>query len=465
MMIASPEARNVRRWILLAVGSLVLSGLLAALLVIGRLPALSRLITDPNLFRRFLVVHVDLSLVVWLYAFIAALVFLLPRAGKSSASSRAGVFVSAGGVLLLLSAGGAAGARPVLANYVPMIDHWTFAAGLTAFGAGVLLAICDRRLLPGQPAAGAVAELPAAMIPGLRATGIALVLAALTFSFAWLGRPPGLSIDVASELANWGGGHVLALASTLAMISVWLYLLTGVLGRSPISRHAAALLFGWLLLPWLVAPLFAARGIEDVAAREAFTDLMRWGLFPPTLIILGACVRALWRERARLRWSDPRLTGFAASAGLTLLGWTLGALIRGSTTMIPAHYHASIGGVTVAFMAATYPLLDAVGVATRTSMRASILAARQPLVFGIGQGIFALGFAIAGAGGMGRKIYGAEQQAQGLAHTLGLSVMGLGGLCAIAGGITFLALVTSAFLRSERSAPALALTAPGGPHA
>ena len=46
-------------WFLLAVGSLVLAGLLSLLLVVGRLPFLGWLFTDPLFFKRALVVHVD----------------------------------------------------------------------------------------------------------------------------------------------------------------------------------------------------------------------------------------------------------------------------------------------------------------------------------------------------------------------------------------------------------------------
>src|SRR5512145_532688 len=62
-----------RRWFLLAVGSLVIAGLLSISVVFGRLPGIARFIDDPLFFKRCLVVHVDLALVVWFYAFIAAL--------------------------------------------------------------------------------------------------------------------------------------------------------------------------------------------------------------------------------------------------------------------------------------------------------------------------------------------------------------------------------------------------------
>jgi hypothetical protein len=73
---------DARRWITLAIGSLVIAGLLSLAVVIGRLPGLSRLIDDPLFFKRCLVVHVDLSLLVWFYAFLAGLVALTSRRSR-----------------------------------------------------------------------------------------------------------------------------------------------------------------------------------------------------------------------------------------------------------------------------------------------------------------------------------------------------------------------------------------------
>jgi cytochrome c oxidase subunit I len=451
-----PEAAGARRWLMLAVGSLLLAGLLALLLVGARTPVLSRAVTDPAFFRRCLVVHVDLSLLVWIYAFAGALIFLLPARNASSRTSRAGVFVSATGVGMLLLAAGAPGALPVLANYVPVIDHWLFLTGLAVFGAGVLLSVLDRRLLPSAPSGAGIIAMPDAVLPGLRATAIALVLAALTFAGSWLAKPRGLEPRTLYELGNWGGGHVLQLASSAAMVSVWLLMLNGVLGRAPVSRRAASFGFAALLLPWAGAPLLALAGPDSVPAREGFTILMRWAIFPPVAFFLVSCSLAVaggFRRGVLTRRSlrDPRLVGFVASAFLTLLGWTLGAFIRGSNTVIPAHYHAAIGAVTVAFMAFSYPLLEALSVPIHGSRFARRFVPLQPLMFGVGQSVFAVGFALAGAHGMGRKIYGAEQHARTALETLGMGVMGAGGLLAISSGVVFLSIVVGAWVRREQA--------------
>jgi hypothetical protein len=214
--------------------------------------------------------------------------------------------------------------------------------------------------------------------------------------------------------------------------------------------------FGVLVLPWTIAPVLALRGMQDVVAREAFTSLMRWAIFPAVLWFLLACVRAILTSAREGRlhrrdFRDPRLVGFFASATLSVLGFVLGALIRGSTTTIPAHYHAAIGAVTVSFMAIAYPLLEAVGVDVRATRSARRVASLQPALFAVGQSIFAIGFACAGLHGTSRKVYGAEQHVRSLGELVGLGVMGFGGLVAITSGLGFLILVTSAIVRRERA--------------
>jgi heme/copper-type cytochrome/quinol oxidase subunit 1 len=127
---------------------------------------------------------------------------------------------------------------------------------------------------------------------------------------------------------------------------------------------------------------------------------------------------------------------------------------------VPAHYHASLGAVTVAFMAAAYFVCDRVRRADQCSAlgeRVWRTAKWQLMVFGVGQTVFVLGFAIGGAYGLGRKAYAAEQHVRTAGEVWGLIVMGVGGLVAVAGGLWFLFLVLReirAWWRPQLSRPA-----------
>lgn len=441
---------DARRWSALAVGSLVVAGLLSLSVVVGRLPILSRVIDDPLFFKRCLVVHVDLALVVWFYAFLAGLLSLGSPARRSSLTVLAHA-LAVGGVLAMLAGALMRGAQPILANYVPVIDHPLFGGGLAAFFVGILVFLIHTL---GAPAPGTRAELPADAVTGLRAAAVLVVIAAATWVSARAGLPEGLDAYTRAEFLAWGPGHVLQAANTCAMLAVWLWLSERATGRAVLSRRPAQLVFGVLVLPQAVMPLLTVRGTLDSLYHTGATQLMRWSIFPTVLLVLVLTMIHLRRSAGlRSTASGTALAGLTASASLALLGLVLGACIRGSNTLVPAHYHASLGAVTVAFMTAAYFVCHALRRDRSASFPFLRAAPRQLALFGVGQTVFVLGFALGGVYGLGRKAYAAEQQVRSAGEVTGLLVMGLGGLVAVAGGLWFLFLVLREMRGWWRRAP------------
>lgn len=430
-----------RVWFLFAIGSLVLAGLLSLLLVVGRLPFLGAVFTDPLFFKRALVVHVDLALVVWFQAGTAAFLALalgdrLPRRLVGLAFALCGA-----GIVGLLAGAVQPGAQPILSNYVPVIDHPVFLTGLAAWfaGSGLFFALAL------AATAGPSREVPDDALVALRAAALGNLIALATFAAAWRMTLSGLPAIGYYELVMWGGGHALQAANVAAMLGLWLLLLRRWSGHTVLSPTASRWLLFSLVLPHASLPLLALRGTSDAAYTETATALMRWTLFPVMLIVLGLGVRHVLQTRASgaALNLDRRLTGLAGSATLAVLGVVLGAFIRGSNTLVPGHYHAAIGAVTLALMTAAYDFCIAV---SPLSLAADFArrGRRQLLTFGVGQATFALGFALAGVHGLGRKQYGVEQHVRSLGEYLGLGVMGLGGLLAVAGGLLFLAVMLRA---------------------
>lgn len=428
----------------------MIAGLLAFTLVLGRAPGLSRLFTDPLFFKRALVVHVDLALVVWFGAFFGALFQLLPVSEPRGRRPDGTIVVAVAGVALMVGAAGVGGAEPVLANYVPVIHHPLFIAGLTLFGLGLGGSVLGRRLLPHREVENGLFRLPGSARAGLRAGGVILLAALLTFAAAALVTPRNLPPRGYYELVSWGGGHMLQVLSTVGMLSVWMVLLERATGIDPVPRPVASALFALLALPALAAPVLALRGTDNGTYNAVFTDFMRWGIFPEVVVFAGFGLRSVVRARRAgaleghpLR--HPYVAATAASMALTAAGYIIGALIRGPNTMIPAHYHAAIGAVTVAYMAVTWPLLETLGSRVPEG-RLTKLVPWQPILFGSGQLVFAIGFALAGAYGLARKAYAGEQHIRTAAESVGLGIMCVGGVIAIAGGLLFLWLVARAWL-------------------
>lgn len=147
---------------------------------------------------------------------------------------------------------------------------------------------------------------------------------------------------------------------------------------------------------------------------------------------------------------NPFLNGLVISMFFLVFSFVLGALIQGSNTMVPAHYHASLGGITIAFMATTFLLMDFYGLPlSNKDIRKK--AAIQPLLFGLGQAIFVSGLAYAGAHGLARKVFGAEQQINSVEVYTGLSLLFIGGSLAITGGMLFFWIVIKAWKNMEDS--------------
>ena len=438
-------------WLLLAVGSLLVSGLFALLLVVGRIPLFSGFFVDPDFFRRCLAVHVNLSLLVWFSAFAAALFAMLPgvRHGFPLAA-----WVAIGGAGAMALSAFVPGSAPVLSNYIPFIDHPLFIGGLIAFFAGVAahyLGGMMRRDGPDAaaddivPRAEAAFRLPSECVPGVLTAAVLFLVALTTFLAAWAATPSDLNPAVYYELVAWGGGHVLQVANVAAMIAVWLLLGASLTGRRLVSRPVAGALFLLLAAPHLASPLLTWQGTATPMYNIGFTRLMQFGIFPVATVFIILCAAGIfrgWRHHAGTTrfWTDFRAVALLLSLVMTVTGFVLGALIRGSTTMIPAHYHASTGAVTVAFMAAMFVVAE-----WRASPAGAALLRRfapwQLLLFGGGQLLFALGFAVGGAHGLGRKEYGAEQHLYAAGEYAGIAMMGVGGLVAVFGGILFFVLL------------------------
>lgn len=424
-------SRTAARWFTLAVVALAVAGLLAIVLALSRIPALATVLRlDPELAGRGLAVHVNLATGVWFFAFIAGLSCL--GTGADARRSRLAVGLATGGAIAFTLAA-LTGARVVLADYVPVIDHGMFLAGLAAFAAGVVLEV-----LRVRPAAPDAWPLQRDVAYGVHAAGRAFAIAMVTIVTALVCRDPSASRPASLQALFWGGGHVLQFAATAGMLAAWLLLAQLIVGTRALPWRLARALFGLLLLPTVLGPWL----VVTHASPRAFTRMMELGIAPVVLVVITALAIAV-RERRRgngVHWPAQPIASvaLAVSIAMTLLGFALGAAITDNTTLTPAHYHISIGAVTVSFMATLVVLLQRSG----APIRRPRLAIWQPLIYGGGQTVFALGLAIAGFWGhAARKQYGTGHAVAAPSEHLGWTIAAVGGLLAFVGGVAFVATV------------------------
>ena len=425
-------------WLFLGIGALLASGLFSVLLVLSRTPGLKDWFPVADFFRVALVVHVDLSVLVWFVAF-AGVLWSLAGARQGGRLAWAGLALCAAGTLAMSLAPFLEHAQPIMANYIPVLDGPVFLGGLLVLAAGVGLVVL-RAMFATQPVLH-VLDGPAAIRLGLVAAALSTAVALFAFLWSWLALPAGLEARAYYEVLFWGGGHVLQFSWTLLMLVAWLWLADAIGARLPLSPRVILVLFGLaLLLAFFTPVVYLAYDVTSVEHRRALTWMMRVG---GGLAILPLAL-ALTVALAEMHGITPRGRALRAALSMSLLlfaaGGLIGFAIDGSNVKVPAHYHGCIVGITLAFMGVAYELLPRLGFRAPVSR----LAVWQPVIYGAGQLMHIGGLVWSGGYGVQRKVSGADQVLTGLQQVAGMGLMGLGGLIAIVGGVLFLIVVARA---------------------
>ncbi|MBI3095048.1 MAG: cbb3-type cytochrome c oxidase subunit I [Rhodocyclales bacterium] len=425
--------------------ALIGSGLLAILLVLSRTPGIQDVFPLKDFFRAALVVHVDLSVAIWFMAFAAVIWSALGRDGFAWLGW-SGFALAAAGTALMTVSPFLPGADPVLNNYIPVLQQKYFYASLWICAAGFGLAVL-RALLTTWPKPFLGAPLQSGAFLG----AVAAFLALAAFVWSWI-AVPRIEEKIYFEVLFWGGGHTLQFQHALLMVVAWLWIAAhfgrpaeqGAGGGVPVSARALSAMFWIAALPLLVVPaIYFTIPAGELPHMELFAKLMIWGHpYMAPLILVGFL--AVWATRRMPPHAAK--SAFIASFSLFAVGGVLAYMIQGVNVVIPAHYHGSTVGVTLAFMGLAYVLLPQLGFGEVEGR----MARWQPYVYGGGQLIHILGLAWSGGYGVQRKVAGAEQALTTLPQKIGMGMMGLGGLIAVIGGIMFVLVCLKVMLPRKR---------------
>jgi len=215
---------------------------------------------------------------------------------------------------------------------------------------------------------------------------------------------------------------------------------------------------------------YLAHDIASVEHRDLHTWAMRFGgsvsILPMSLaVMIALATDAVSRHRLR-RFASFRLqrdfrnglstpaqaplrAALVSSVLLFAAGGLIGIFISGNNVRIPAHYHGSIVGVTLALMGLVYHLLPQLGYRAASGR----LAVLQPYLYGVGQLMHIIGLVWSGGYGVQRKVAGSEQVLSSSGEIIGMGLMGLGGLIAIIGGVLFIVVIVASMRHrySERA--------------
>ena len=433
--------RELFGWTVLPLAALALAGVLALLLALARMPGAEHIFpwTGQTFFQKLLVVHVTFAFVVWYLGVQGALTVVVTA--QSVGENMGGLAIFGGRlavlgfgvsfILLLIPALADLG-DPSINNYIPLLVHPLYFAGLGVLAASLALPIVRLLIFLSRQ------RFVEAGTFGVACAGVIYLIALVCFGAAWLTMPPNTGIVGAAEYLMWGGGHILQFANSALMLCGFYLLARVALGETPLPSQWFKAMMLLLVAGAAAGPLlYLTYDGGSPAMRLTFTHLYWYALPVPATVVLGSVAMLLIR-RWRDVWSGaPEIKAVAAALILFAFGGVIGFFEGSVDTRTPSHYHAMLIAVTLGFIALYFglflPLLR-----RRTERRR--LRTSMYFLLGGGQFIHSLGLYIAGLEGVARKTAGAAQDLDTTTKITFMVIEGIGGVIAVTGGIIFIVL-------------------------
>lgn len=407
--------------------------------MLSRTPTISEFIPWIDFFHTALVVHVDLSVLIWFISF-TAIFWSLSNLKPARFLDQTALLLALAGTLMIVATPFSGQAHPIINNYIPVLNDRLFLSGLITVGFGIVI-ISIRSLvfnkLPDLTSTQGVVRF------AILLSVLTLIITLLAQLYSYIELPKISNEHSYYEYLFWGSGHTLQFSHTILLLVSWLWLSSAAGNRYPLKNGHYIALFLLCFLPVLLTPvIYFSFPVLSPEHRINFTELMRFGgLASLPLGLLIAFKVFNWQPLSPQQ--KPLRMAFVSSVVLFASGGVLGFMIEGVNVVIPAHYHGSIVGVTLAFMGMSYLLLPIFGYQAPSGKWVNA----QPIIYATGQMMHIIGLAWSGGYGVQRKTAGAAQGLDSLAQKAGMGLMGLGGLIAIIGGVVFLVIVLRAIYK------------------
>ncbi|MCC8397884.1 MAG: cbb3-type cytochrome c oxidase subunit I [Rickettsia endosymbiont of Labidopullus appendiculatus] len=417
-------------WLRNGIISLALAGVYSIILVMLRTPMLVNLFPNTEIFKSALVVHVNLSILVWLISVTACIwSYNLQPATTSSITY---VILAFFGTALIALSPFCGQNFPVMNNYIPMLENIIFILGISLFGVSVLL-FSSNVILIG------IKNLKNQKLINftILSTAIMWVLIWVCFicSYCQLQQVIKLvpvDIEFYYELLFWSGGHLLQFLYTQILILVMTVLCHAWIGKE-LKFNKLYLLLLYLNFMISIAAIWGhlSYDIIDAEFKEYYTKQMKYGGGIAPVLSLIVMFYELVSQNHKIAVNYPVKASIICSSILFLSGGFIGMLITGMNVTIPAHYHGSIVGISVAFMGFSFLLCD--NLCDNKQKKISYFSAAI-ITLTTGQMLHIIALLLAGGYGVLRKTPGVEMT---ISSKLLMGIMGGGGLIAIVGGLMF----------------------------
>jgi len=369
-------------------------------------------------------------------------------------------------------------------SYPPLKAHPALYLGVIFFAVGALLTTCQffATLVIAKREKRYEGSLPLVVYGAMTAAIISiitLVHGAMVYipTFTWSIGLTGPVDPQVYRMLWWALGHSSQQINVAAMVAIWYMLgaltVGAVVLNEKVSRSAFVLYILFISMAsahhLLVDPGFSpAWKIVNTSyfMYMAVLASMVHGFTVPAGIELGMRIRGFndglfgWLRRAP--WGDPGFSSLVLSVvvfgfigGIT--GVTLGTeqinIIAHNTLRIPGHFHSTVvSGTALAFMGATYYLLPLI---FRRKVAFWKLAKIQPYLFSGGLLLLIMGMTFAGSFGVPRRHWDISfaQAPFGVAFNpavdLFLAIMGIGGILAFLGALSFILIAVKSVFFGE----------------
>jgi len=421
---------NVGKWFSLSVFALGMGGFFAFVVGMSRSPSISKLLPE-NYFQYALVGHVDLAIICWLM--LSAIVLWIYN--LKIALFQNSYWLAVLGVDLIALAAIFAFGEASLNNYVPVLDHPVFFLGLgLLFFAFVInssasFAFAMKEITTNEMIGNAV----------VTSLYISMVLIASVFvSFLLVG---GGNLDTYYERVFWTPGHIQQFLNGTMLLIVWYSLLKITTGEEPKGSRLLVWANRLLIISavFLLSLLFFFDPL-DRPLRIGSEIVYAVGLGLPLFLHIANIFK-----QYKFKSKEPASVALLGSMLIYLYGIFIAYGGFGDDTRVPAHYHGAVTALTLALMAFGYNLMKEHGLKIYFEKAARI----QPYVYGTGMLLFISGLFVSGLFGAPRKTYGVDWTDNPVILA-SLSLMGVGTLLAVIGGIIFVAYAGTTIIKNVK---------------
>jgi len=424
----------IKNWLLLAIFSLAAAGIYSLPPVILRGSYFADKFDVEHIFATALVVHVDLSVVVWFLSIAGALWSLLACPAYYKLNRTCFVLAAVGTALITI-APFIGESNPLKNNYVPVLQNPTFMIGLSIFATGILFKVFLTLAMFERVKEGLLSA-------AIYISALITAISALCFYIAHHMTPVPTDGDFLHyyETIFWGGGHVLQYTFTACMLVIWVWLASVCNIKQLLPNKVIFVFLALNLIITIPSPLFYMS--DNVF--HLFTQQMRHGGGLSALFIGGAIIfGALSSKMAK---DIPHAIKASLILSIILFGYggVLGYMISGVNVTIPAHYHGSIVAVTLCFIAFCYYMLPKVGYSPIKGK----IATAQPYIYGVGQILHITGLAWMGGYGALRKSAASSHEITNIFPKL---MFFAGGSMAILGGLLFIIVAFCSIAKKQKN--------------